>query len=298
MTYNSVTGNSGVGHSVRDNGTVAIVGVGAMGGGVARLCLGAGLQVAVTDTSDASLAAGIRRLVAIDSAYAEQLTATSFESAVAGAGIVVDATPQHVNAKSRVLAAIADAAAPGAVIATITLATPLNRLDPARRVLGRLVGLHFMNPPHRLKFCEVVLREGQHPATLTAAESLLQSLQVRYIRVADTPGFVLNTAFVPFLLDAVRLLERGAASATDIDAAFTLGCGHPLGPLAILDLLGLDVALRMAEELHAAEGTGTRFAPPPLLSQMARTGDRFHPARVTSVSPADHAGADSTTRAY
>jgi 3-hydroxybutyryl-CoA dehydrogenase len=136
-----------------------------------------------------------------------------------------------------------------------------------------------MNPPHKLRFCEVVVRQGVAPETVDRSVAFLDSIDVQSIRCDDTAGFVLNSALVPFLMDAVRLLERGTASAEDIDLAFTAGCGHPMGPLAIIDLLGLDVTVKTAEVLHAELGPAGRCEPPTLLREVASRSQTFHPRR-------------------
>jgi 3-hydroxybutyryl-CoA dehydrogenase len=131
-----------------------------------------------------------------------------------------------------------------------------------------------MNPPHALRFCEVVVRSGLDPRHLQRARTLLTSIRVRAIEVQDTNGFVLNRALVPFLFAAVQLLEAGTAGPADIDRAFVEGCAHPMGPLAILDLIGLDVAIALGEQLVPTAGEACR--PPRLLYELLARGRRLH----------------------
>lgn len=255
---------------------IAIVGTGVMGTGIARMCLEAGLSVALADRSPAALDASMRELAGLDPAYPEGIEHGPLSLTLRKAGVVIDATPQLVGEKAALLREIGERTPPTTLIGTVTLATPLRVLDPDRVLLARLVGLHFMNPPHRLRLCELVVREGVEPASVERAAALLAGLSVDGMKVADTPAFVLNRVLVPFLLDAVRTVERGQADAAAVDLAFTRGCGHPMGPLAVLDLLGLGVALRTAEQLHAAYPDDPRFEPPTLLRRMAEHGERFH----------------------
>jgi len=249
-----------------------------MGTGIAHLCLAAGMSVALTDTASEALETALERLAPLDP-DGSRLLGGGFESTLDKAEVVLDATPQDLPRKQAVLDAIYRNAPPNALLGTVTLVTPLATLDPDQQWLDRLVGLHFMNPPHKLRFCEVVVREGVATEAVERSDELLTRLGVKNIHCDDTPGFVLNSALVPFLLDAVRLLERGAASATDIDLAFTAGCGHPMGPLAIIDLLGLDVTVSTADALHTELGPSARCEPPALLREVAARRDTFHPAR-------------------
>ncbi|MFI5798683.1 3-hydroxyacyl-CoA dehydrogenase family protein [Streptomyces sp. NPDC051677] len=257
---------------------VAVVGVGVMGVGIARMCLEAGYRVALADRSPTVLDDALGSLSRLDPHYPSLIAAAPLVEAVDQAALVIDATPQLVDAKADLLRQIGEIADADTLIGTVSVATPLQVLDPGGALTARLIGLHFMNPPHRLRLCEVVVRDGVDRHALDRATTFLADLSVTAIEVADTPAFVLNRIFVPFLLDAVRVLERGQASAADIDLAFTKGCGHPMGPLRILDLLGIEVSLRSAIELHEAYPDDPRFEPPQLLRRMAERGERFHPA--------------------
>jgi len=246
-----------------------------MGAGVARLCLDARLSVTLTDLSQNALDVADTRLRQVTSTG--HLTCGDFTSAVEDAQIVIDATPQLIDAKREVIQSVAAASPPDSVIGTITLVVPLAKLDPDETLSDRLLGFHFMNPPHKLRFCELVTRDQVNAAAVARSAEFLHSIGVKTIRTADEPGFVLNALLVPFLIHAARVFEQGSANADDIDLAFTAGCGHPMGPLAIMDLLGLDVVVRTAEVLHAELGPDSACKPPRLLRELAASGGAFHP---------------------
>jgi 3-hydroxybutyryl-CoA dehydrogenase len=259
---------------------VAVVGAGTMGTGIARMLLAAGLRVSLSDVdADAGLRArrkleGVAAGSGWPSDWAERLSLIQDVAAVDGCEVVLDATPQNVQRKVALLATIAERVGPGVLVGTVTLGTPLVELDPRGDLAGRLLGFHFMNPPHALRFCELVVPDGVAPGLVERAHTLLARIEVGAIVVPDTAGFVLNRALVPFLFTAVRLLEGGVVSAVDIDRAFVEGCGHPMGPLAIIDLIGIDVAIALGEQLYPTVGETCR--PPGLLYTLLTEGRRLH----------------------
>jgi 3-hydroxybutyryl-CoA dehydrogenase len=259
---------------------VAVVGAGTMGTGIARMLLAAGFRVCLSDV-DADAALRSRRkleAVAVGSGWppdwAERLSLVEDAAAVDGCDVVLDATPQGVPRKVALLATLAERVGPGVLIGTVTLGTPLAVLDPQGDLAGRLLGFHFMNPPHALRVCELVVPDGVAPILVERAQALLARIEVGAIVVPDTAGFVLNRALTPFLFTAVRLLEDGVASAVDIDRVFVEGCGHPMGPLAIIDLIGIDVAISLGEQLYPTAGEACR--PPRLLYTLRADGRRLH----------------------
>lgn len=255
--------------------SVAIVGAGAMGTGVARLCLEAGLSVRLADRSPDALARGVELVRSRHAAVADRIVATEVDEALAQCGVVVDATPQVAAEKQAIVRRAIELAPRDALIGTITLGLPLERIDPDHEAAARLVGLHFMNPPHRLRFCELVTRRDVSAANARAAADFLDGLGVRHVRVEDAAGFILNRMLIPFLFDAVRAVDTGLGEAGDVDLTFTAGCGHPMGPLSILDLIGLDVAVALGDAMVSETGDTARFEPPMLLRRMAETGERF-----------------------
>jgi 3-hydroxybutyryl-CoA dehydrogenase len=248
--------------------TVAVLGAGAMGTGITRILLEAGYRVRLADVRAAALEAACRK-----AGSGRLQTFVGDGAAIDGCGVVIDATPQGAARKAGVLRTVALRTGPDVLIGTVTLGTPVAELDVPAHLRPRLVGLHFMNPPHALRFCELVVPAAASAPAVDRARSLLDAIGVTRIEVPDTSGFVLNRALVPFLFTAVRLLEQGVASAADIDLAFVRGCGHPMGPLAIVDLVGIDVAIALGEQLVPTAGEECR--PPGLLYTLAATGGRL-----------------------
>jgi 3-hydroxybutyryl-CoA dehydrogenase len=262
-------------------GSVAIIGAGAMGTGVARLCLESGRSVRLADRSPDALARGVELVRSRHPAVADRMVGMEIDEALVDCSVVIDATPQVAAEKQTIVRRALDLAPSDALIGTITLGLPLERIDPDHDAQARLVGLHFMNPPHRLRFCELVTRRDVSAVNARAAADFLDSLGVRHVRVQDVAGFILNRMLIPFLFDAVRAVGGGLGEARDVDLAFTAGCGHPMGPLSILDLIGLDVAVALGDAMVIETGDVARFEPPALLRRMADAGDRFDVAPTT-----------------
>ena len=265
-------------------GSVAIIGAGAMGTGVARLCLESGRSVRLADRSPDALARGVELVRSRHHAVADQIVGMEVDEALVDCSVVIDATPQIAAEKQTIVRRALDLAPSDALIGTITLGLPLERIDPDHDAQARLVGLHFMNPPHRLRFCELVTRRDVSAVNARAAADFLDTLGVRHVRVQDVAGFILNRMLIPFLFDAVRAVDGGLGEARDVDLAFTAGCGHPMGPLSILDLIGLDVAVALGDAMVSETGDVARFEPPALLRRMALAGERFD-VRPVQVAP-------------
>lgn len=252
---------------------VVIIGAGTMGHGIAVLCLRAGHVVDLADVDPRALdetAGRLRRLSTPGRVRDARIRLGDLRSAQ----VVIDATPQDVVAKRELLSACLAQVTPACLVGTVTLGVPLRRLDhsPDARVLG----MHFMNPPHRLKFCEIVARPHTPTESVRRAEAFVDELGLQRTTVADTPGFVLNRVLLPFLFDAVRALEAGVGTVEDIDRTFTAGCGHPMGPLAVLDLVGLEVASQLAADLRADFPDEPRLQTPELLTSLLAAGRGFH----------------------
>lgn len=233
---------------------LGVVGVGVMGTGIAHLALEAGLALQVCDVDAAALAEA-RRALDGDVSFSSDITA------VQGCDAVIDATPQPLERKREVLALLDEGTAEDVLIGTVTLARPVAELCPRPGAAARTLGFHFMNPPHRLRFCELVASSAASPEMVDRSRALLGRLGVGFIEVADAGGFVLNRVLIPFLFSAVRLLEGAVAKPEDIDRCFVQGCAHPMGPLRILDHIGLDVAIAIGEQIASA--TGDRACTPP-----------------------------------
>lgn len=256
--------------------SVAIVGAGTMGQGIAYAAAAAGYAVAITDESADSLS---RAMDAIRAAVRgglergklsreehddvlERIAAhASLEDAVAEASIVIEAVPEILALKRAVFAKIEASAGEATVLATNTSSLSISEIarDVGRR--ERVVGLHFFNPVHAMKLVEVVRGKETSAATVARARSFAAALGKTSIVVEDTPGFATSRLGVVLGLEAMRMLEQGVASAEDLDTAMRLGYNHPVGPLRLSDIVGLDVRLAIADHLHATLGGDTYRAP-------------------------------------
>jgi 3-hydroxybutyryl-CoA dehydrogenase len=283
---------------------VGIIGCGLMGSGIAEVCARAGRGVVVVESDGPAAEAGLRRVtrslaraVAAGKltagerdAAADRITLTTDWDRIADRDLVVEAVAEDERAKLEVFARLdATVERADAVLATNTSSIPVIRLAAATSRPAQVVGLHFFNPVPVLPLVELV------PSLLTAEDTARRAerfasevLGKRVIRAQDRSGFVVNALLVPYLLAAVRMAESGTASAEDIDQGMILGCAHPLGPLALTDLIGLDTVQAIARSMYA-EYREPLYAPPPLLARMVdagmlgrKTGRGFHtyPART------------------
>ena len=186
-------------------------------------------------------------------------------------GLVVEAVPEDVSLKTDTLVRVEDVLAPDTVIATNTSSISLDVLAGALRHPERLIGLHFFNPVPASKLIEVVYADGTDPALVERAAGWVRRMSKTPVVVRNAPGFASSRLGVMLGLEAIRMVEEGVASAADIDAAMTLGYGHPTGPLRLTDLVGIDVRLGIARYL--AQELGPRFEPPRLMVEMVERGD-------------------------
>ncbi|MFE2142705.1 3-hydroxybutyryl-CoA dehydrogenase [Streptomyces sp. NPDC059456] len=281
-----------------DEERIGIVGCGLMGSGIAEVCARAGRDVVVVETDGTAAGAGLKRIIrslarAADTgklteaerdATAARITVTTGMAALADRDLVIEAVAEDERAKLEVFARL-DAVVErrDAVLATNTSSLPVIRLAAATSRPRQVVGLHFFNPVPVLPLVELV------PSLLTGEETVRrahafasQVLGKQVVHARDRAGFVVNALLVPYLLAAVRMAESGTASAEDIDRGMTLGCAHPLGPLALADLIGLDTVQAIARSMYA-EYREPSYAPPPLLARMVdagllgrKTGRGFH----------------------
>jgi 3-hydroxybutyryl-CoA dehydrogenase len=264
---------------------VAVIGAGTMGHGIAQVCAAAGATVTVTDVSEAALQRGregvegsLGRMVAkgkIDGAARDAVLArvrwtTSLEAAVADVDLAVEAAPERMELKRDLFARI-DAAAPAtALLGTNTSSLSITEIASVTRDPSRVVGLHFFNPVPVMELLEVVRGVRTGDAAVDRALAFAAQVGKTPIVVRDMPGFATSRLGVALGAEAIRMLESGVASAEDIDKAMELGYRHPMGPLRLTDLVGLDVRLAILEHLHRE--VGEQFRPPALLRQMVRAG--------------------------
>jgi 3-hydroxybutyryl-CoA dehydrogenase len=265
--------------------TVAVVGAGAMGHGIAQVAAQAGWSVRLADAVAGAAGAGLERVrrnlddaVARGKATAAERDATlarlaagdDVASAVRGADLVIEAAPEDLTLKRELFAQLGRAAPAGAVLATNTSSLPVAAIAAAAAGPERVVGMHFFNPAHLMKLVEVVTHAGTAAAARDTAVAAARRMGKEPIVVRDTPGFASSRLGVLLGLEAMRMVEEGVASPDDIDRAMTLGYNHPVGPLRLTDLVGLDVRLAIARHLERA--LGERFAPPALLERMVAEG--------------------------
>lgn len=264
---------------------VAVVGAGTMGAGIAQVCAAAGFSVTLFDLSEAALARGIRgvetssaRLVkkgtlseAERDAALARLTLATDVTALRGAGVVVEAVFEALPVKREVWAEVAGVVDEAALLATNTSSLSVTEIAAGVPHPERFCGLHFFNPAPLLPLVEVVQALRTSDETVARAEAFASRLGKTAVRCQDTPGFVVNRLLIPYLSDAVFALQEGVGTPETIDRAMKLGASMPLGPLALLDLVGLDVALAAAESLYREFGD-PKFRPPPLLRQYVRAG--------------------------
>lgn len=264
---------------------VAVIGAGTMGNGIAQVCAQSSLQVRVCDLSAAvleraqkSVAASLDRIVAKGKLTAEQRDATlgriawgaSLEEAVANADVVIEAVPERMELKVDTFRKV-DAAAPKtALLGSNTSSLSITEIAATLGDPSRLVGMHFFNPVPVMDLLEVVRGVRTTDATVDRAVAFAKVIGKTSIVVRDVPGFATSRLGVALGAEAIRMLESGVASAEDIDRAMELGYRHPMGPLKLTDLVGLDVRLAILDHLH--KELGEQFRAPPLLRQMVRAG--------------------------
>jgi 3-hydroxybutyryl-CoA dehydrogenase len=265
---------------------IAVIGAGTMGHGIAYVAAASGYEVRLADADATTLAAGVQRVrEAFDKAIergkatpasrAESLarleTATAPREAATGADLVIEAVPERLELKQSVFRELDRAAPPHAILASNTSSLSITRIAEAVARPERVVGLHFFNPVPVMKLLEIVRGERTSDAVIEATRELATSLGKTPIVVRDTPGFATSRLGVVLGLEAIRMLEQGVATADDIDRAMELGYNHPMGPLRLTDVVGLDVRLAIAEHLHASLGDDT-YRPPALLRRLVSEG--------------------------
>ncbi|MFH8283019.1 3-hydroxybutyryl-CoA dehydrogenase [Streptomyces antibioticus] len=266
---------------------VGVVGGGQMGAGIAEVCARAGVDTVVCEVDAVAARAARDRVAAsldravgrgkVERAAAQdaldRLVFTSSLDDLADRQLVVEAVVENPDAKTEVFAALDKIVEdPAAVLATNTSSLPVMRLSMATARADRVVGLHFFNPVPVLPLVEVVTSlHTSADTTAAVSDFATRTLGKTVVRSQDRAGFVVNALLVPYLLAAVRMAESGFASAADIDAGMELGCAHPMGPLRLADLIGLDTVASIAESLYD-EFREPLYAPPPLLQRMVEAG--------------------------
>src|SRR5712691_120328 len=264
---------------------IAIIGTGTMGRGIAYLSAVAGYEtvihdvdVGVLDAAKASVESTLKKSVEkgklSESAAGDALkriqVATDLEPAVREADLIIEAVPENPDLKKNLFSQADLFCGEETILASNTSSISISKLAAAVERRDRFVGLHFFNPPHVMQLIEIVRGERTSEQTVAQAREVAVRMGKEPIVVNDTPGFATSRLGIAIGLEAIRMLEDGVASAADIDRAMQLGYNHPMGPLRLSDLVGLDVRLGIAEYL--ASTLGPRFEPPELLRQMVREG--------------------------
>jgi 3-hydroxybutyryl-CoA dehydrogenase len=267
-------------------GPVAVIGAGTMGHGIAQVTAGAGFETRLYDVDPAARAHALALVEAnldkgvelgkvepsVRNAALDLLTATGEAAeAAADAELVIEAVPEDLDLKRRVLSEFAAHVAAESILASNTSSLSITRIGEGVPGPERLLGLHFFNPVHIMSLVEVVRGDRTAERVVEQGEQFVEALDKEPIVVNDSPGFASSRLGVAIGLEAIRMLESGVASAHDIDRAMELGYRHPMGPLRLTDLVGLDVRLRIARYLHAE--LGERFRPPELLEQLVEEGN-------------------------
>ncbi|WP_427006144.1 3-hydroxyacyl-CoA dehydrogenase family protein [Pseudarthrobacter sp. H2] len=267
--------------------TVAVVGSGAMGRGIAEACLRRGLTVILHDASPTALdtacnalAASLQRAAAKgqltpdDAAQVlEHLVPSEELAGIHAANLVIEAVPERLELKLAVLRNIETSVSAETIIATNTSSIPITRLSLPFADPSRFLGLHFFNPVSKMPLVEVIsTMETDDKVQNTIELFVRDQLGKTPLVVTDRPGFVVNALLIPFLLSAARMMDSGYASAEAIDEGMTLGCGHPMGPLKLSDLVGLDVVCEVADALY----DGTKDAALIVPNNLRRLLERGH----------------------
>ena len=258
-----------------------------MGHGIAQVAAMAGYETRLTDTSADSLSAAWAHIqsnlagavsrgkltrIQADAAVAKLVPVAELATAARDADLVIEAIVEDITIKQSLFQKL-DALVPDdTILATNTSSLSVARIAGATRRPARVVGMHFFNPVHIMKLVEIVTHAGSDDTAVASARAAAERMGKTTILVRDTPGFASSRLGVVLGLEAMRMLEAGVASAADIDTAMELGYGHPMGPLRLTDLVGLDVRLRIAEYLHQ-ELNDDKFAPPRVLRDKVARGE-------------------------
>ncbi len=266
---------------------VAVIGAGTMGGGIAYVAALAGCEVVLSDAAapalpramqniEALLAGGLKRgkLTEADRAGVRSRlhTEPDLHTAVADAEVVIEAVVEDLAVKQGLFAEVERGAPASALLATNTSSLSVGQIAAAVNDPARVVGMHFFNPVHAMKLVEVVTHARSAPEAVDRGVALARRLGKEPIVVKDAPGFASSRLGVALGLEAMRMLEQGVASAEDIDKAMELGYNHPMGPLKLTDLVGLDVRLAIAEYLYRAL-EDQQFEPPKILRDKVAKGE-------------------------
>jgi 3-hydroxybutyryl-CoA dehydrogenase len=265
--------------------TVAVVGSGLMGSGIAEVTARSGYQTIVREVDDGLLEQGLGRIRksldrAVDKGKLEagvrdetfgRIRGTTTLGDLADADLVIEAIVENLDAKKDLFSKLDGICPDHTIYASNTSSLTVTEMAAATTRPDRFVGLHFFNPVPVMKLVEVVRTIATGEEAFRAAYAFVEALGKQPVEAKDASGFIVNRLLVPYMLDAIRSLEHGLGSIEDIDRAMVLGTGYPMGPFTLADFVGIDTLFRIAEIMHE-EYAETRFAPPPLLRRMVTLG--------------------------
>jgi 3-hydroxybutyryl-CoA dehydrogenase len=290
---------------------VGVIGCGLMGSGIAQVSAQSGYPTTVVEVSREALAAGLQRIdqflatgvakgkVRPEDKQAAQarLTGTTDAEAVKDCDLVIEAVVEDLKLKRETLGRVDRVLKPEGILASNTSSLSITEMATFTRRAGRFIGLHFFNPVPLMKLVEVIRTVQTEPGVEETVAAFARSLGKTPIRTSDRTGFIVNRLLVPYLLDSIRALEEGVGSIVDIDQGMKLGCGHPMGPLTLNDLVGIDTTYFIANIMFE-EFRERRFAPPPLMKRMVlagfhgrKSGKGFYDYSVEPPRPNDFLGA-------
>ena len=264
---------------------IGVIGAGTMGNGIAQACAVAGLDVVMVDVADAAVARGIatvagsldrllkkEKISAADKdAALKRIAGTTRYDDLAACDLVIEAATENEELKVRILKQVDGLARPDLIIATNTSSISITRLAAATSRPGRFVGMHFFNPVPMMSLVEVIRGHLTEDSTIDAIAAFAKALGKTPIVVKNSPGFVVNRILCPMLNEAILALQEGLASAEDIDNGMKLGCSHPIGPLALCDMVGLDVLLAVMDVFYR-DFNDPKYRPALLLKEMVAAG--------------------------
>ncbi len=265
--------------------TIGIVGMGGMGRGIAEVAALSGFDVILAkatpgavDGARRSIASSMDRQLKRGKLTAEEmdaalsrLTLTNDLDALTPCRIVIESIVEELQPKRALFGELERRVSPAAVLASNTSSLPLSAIAEPLRAPNRFLGLHFFSPVPAMKLVEVATTLKTYPSAVEEAQKLVTAMGKTPVMVGETSGYIVNRLLVPYLLDGIRALEARIAPADGIDTAMRLGCGHPMGPLALADAIGLDVVYAMAKTMHR-ELNDRRYSPPALLRRLILNG--------------------------
>jgi len=264
---------------------VAVIGAGAMGGGITYICTLKGYQVSIMEVNDELLKKGITRIrqMIVDGVSRGKLSpkdaeatlnrikgTTNIAEAAQDADIAIEAVYEDIRVKKEVFTKLDEACPPHAILASNTSALSITEMAAATKRPDKVVGLHFFNPPYAMKLVEIVMTEKTSEETRQTADTFVRGLGKETVIVKDSPGFIVNRMVLPMLNEASYLLFEGKATMEDIDKAAMAGMNFPMGPFRLADFVGLDIALSVLNYMY--ESFGEKFKPCPLLVEKVKNG--------------------------